>query len=366
MKQTVIHQLHVQRQAAMTEFRGWQVPSRYADAGEEYRAVRMAAGLFDIGYLGRIELSGPGAANLLQQAFTRNVEKIPESSTAFGLLCTESGTILTDAVLFRLPAPVKGAAQRFLLTVSAENADKIAALLTQHAVADVAVTDRTASTAQFALQGPASSSVLEKLSRPHFKKIRPRHIKEFPLGGSGIVTVARTGYTGEDGYEFLVSAEQAETLWNLLLEAGRDAKVIPCGLESRDVLRLEMGYPLYGNDIDETRTPLEAGLATLVDFRKDFTGKDALLKMKAAGVEQRIVGFILSDKAAPRPGGSIFSENREIGTVTSGAISPALRGGIGLGYVFTRYAQAGQEVDVEAKDREIAAQIEDLPLYRKK
>lgn len=365
MKQTPIHHVHLQLKAKFTEFRGWQVPLQYAGVNEEYHAVRSAAGLFDVSHLGRIEVSGADASALLQKVFTREVPKQPEGSAVYGLVCAESGSILADAVLFRLPATVAGPGPRFLLTVSAETTEKVIAWLSRHVGKDAGITDRTAFTAQFALQGPASAGVIERLAAPHFKKIRPRALREIHLAGAP-VTISRTGCTGEDGYEFFVPAEQAEALWNLVLETGNNAAIMPCGLECRDVLRIEMGYPLYGNDIDETRTPLEAGLAPFIDFKKDFIGKDALLKLKADGVKERLVGFTLAQKATPRSGGSIFSEDREIGIVTSGALSPAVRSGIGLGYVLSRYAQPGQEVDVEVKDREIAAKIVETPFYRKK
>jgi aminomethyltransferase len=363
MKQTPIHHVHLQLKAKMGDFRGWQMPLQYAGVNEEYHAVRSAAGLFDVSHLGRIEIAGAGAPPLLQKTFTRDVVKQPEGSAAFGLLCSESGTIIADAVLFRLPAA--GTEPRFLLTVSTETKERAVEWLSRHAGKDAAIIDRTGFTAQFALQGPGSTGALEKLAVPHFKKIRPHSLREISLAGASVM-VSRTGYTGEDGYEFFVSAGQAEALWNLVLETGKDAGVIPCGLESRDVLRIEMGYPYYGNDIDETRTPLEAGLAAFIDFRKEFIGKDALLRLKQGGVKERLVGFVLAQKAAPRSGGSIFSEDREIGVVTSGALSPATRSGIGLGYVLSRYAQPGQEVDIEVKDREIAAKIVEIPFYRKK
>jgi aminomethyltransferase len=195
--------------------------------------------------------------------------------------------------------------------------------------------------------------------------MKPRAIREIPVASSAVI-VTRTGFTGEHGYELIAPADRAEALWDALMNAGRDEGILPCGFASRDLLRLEMGYLQYGSDLDETRTPLEAGLASFVDFKKDFIGKEALLKAKAGGVKQKIAGFVLLDKAIPRRGGSIFSENREIGVVTSGCLSPHLRKGIGLGYVVARYSQPGQEIEIEVRDREIVAKIVDLPFYKKK
>ena len=181
-----------------------------------------------------------------------------------------------------------------------------------------------------------------------------------------VVTISRTGYTGEQGYELFVPADRAGALWDAIMTSGRDRELLPCGFACRDILRMETGHLLYGSDLDETRTPLESGLGSFVDFKKEFIGKEALLKLQAEGPKQKLAGFILVDKGVPKSGGSIFSESREIGVVTSGVLSPRRRAGIGLGYVVSRYAQAGQEIEIEVRDKEIAAKIVDLPFYRKK
>ena len=359
MKQTAIHMNHLQLNAKMGEFRGWDVPLLFSSINEEYHAVRYAAGLFDIGFLGRIEIAGTGSAAFLQQVFSRDVSRQAEGSALYGLLCTDAGAILADAILLRLTGG------RYLLTISAGTTEKVLSWLGKLEGKSVILTDHAEKTAHFALQGPSSAAVIEKLAAPHFKKLRTRQVKELPAEG-GVVVISRTGYTGEDGYEFILPAASAPSFWDLLLQTGKDAGVLPCGNDVRDILRLEMGYLLYGNDIDETRSPWEAGLSSVVDVKKDFIGRDALIKLKAAGTRESIVGFALSERAVPRLGGSIFSENHEIGTVTSCALSPAMRGGIGLGYVQSRYAQPGQEVDIEAKDREFAAKIVEVPFYRKK
>jgi aminomethyltransferase len=229
----------------------------------------------------------------------------------------------------------------------------------------VQITETTQVLAQLALQGPQSLHILEKLVGPHFKKIKPRTIREVMILDTPVL-VSRTGYTGERGYEFFVPPDRAEMFWDAIMAAGSDRGILPCGFSCRDMLRLEMAYLLYGNDLDETHTPLEAGLASFVDFKKDFIGKEALLAIQSSGVKERLAGFFLLDKGIPKNGGSIFSENREIGIVTSGGHSPHLRKGIGIGYVISRYAQSGQEIEIEIRDKEIAAKITDLPFYKKK
>jgi len=364
MKQTVLHPRHELLKAKMTDFQGWQIPLQFSDVQDEYHAVRAAAGLFDISYLGRIEVGGAGAAALLQKVVTRNVVKIPEGTAHYGLLCNDAGSILDDVFIFHLSAAGTPGG-RFLLSTNSCNTEKVLNWLRQHTADDVQIIDRTQATAHLSLQGPHSLHILETLSGVHFKKIKPRAVRELTLAGSAVLA-ARCGYTGEHGYELIVPAERAGDLWDALLTAGSSDAILPCGFAARDILRLELGYLMYGNDMDETRTPIEAGLSAFIDFKKDFIGKDALQKIMTEGPKQKLAGFVLLEKGVPKTGGSIYSENREIGVVTSGCQSPHLRKGIGLGYLVTRYSQPGQEIEIEVRDREIAAKIVDLPFYRKK
>ena len=359
MKQTVLHQKHLQAHAQLTEYQDWQTPLQFSMVLDEYHAVHTAAGLFDIGYLGRIEITGLSAAPLLQKVLTRNIAKITTGSVHYSLICNESGFILDD-ILVQHPA-----SNRYLLTTNACNTNKILLWLKNHATDDAAVFDKTGALAQFALQGPQAFPILEKLTGPHLGKMKPRVVREATIQDI-VVTISRTRFTGDQAYELIVPADRAEALWDAIMAAGSDRGLLPCGVACREILRLETGHLLYGNDLDETRTPFEAGLGSFVDFKKEFIGKEALLKLQAEGPKQKLAGFILVDKGVPKSGGSIFSESREIGVVTSGVQSPHRRTGIGLGYVVSRYAQAGQEIEIEVRDKEIAAKIVDLPFYRKK
>lgn len=359
MKQTVLYQKQLQANAKMTEFQGWQVPAQFFTVLDEYYAVRTAVGLFDLSFLGRIEVSGPGAADLLRTVFSRNMAKMTEAAASYGLICNETGNILDDGIVYHL----KG--DRHLLTTNAVNTDKIHKWLTKHATPNVQVIDKTQELAQLALQGPQSLLLLEKLIGPGFKRLKQKAIKEMVLADTPVL-VSRTGYTGEHGYEFFVPADRAELVWDAIVSAGKAFSLLPCGLSVRDILRLEMGFPQYGNDIDETRNPFEAGLGAFVDLKKEFIGKEALLKISTEGVKQKLIGFELSDKSMPKIGGTILSENHEIGMVTSSNQSPHVRKTIGLGYVESRYAKPGLEIEVEVKDREIASKIVELPFYRKK
>ncbi len=363
MKQTALSSLHRDRSARMTEYQGWQVPAQFSDPAEEYHAVRTAAGLFDVGFLGRIEVTGAGAEDLLQKVFTRDVTAMTDGTLLYGLLCNDDGFIVDTVLVFRLPSPRSG--RRFLVTTNAICTEKVARWLAGHAGADTAITDSTGSLAQIALQGPGAEAVLEAVAGEHFKKIKQKRLKVVTLHGFTL-TISRTGFTGERGYEIFLTADRAADLWNTIGEAGKGFGLVPCGMVCREMLRIEAGYLLYGNDIDETRSPLESGQMPFVDMSKEFIGKSALAERRMRGAAESIIGFELLDKGIPRPGGTIFSENREIGTVTSGIHSPHRRRDIGLGYVTARYAQQGQEVEIEVKDREIAAKIVDLPFFRKK
>jgi len=364
MKQTVLYRKQELVHAKMADFAGWLVPLQFSDVQEEYRAVRTAAGLFDLSYLGRIEVRGPGAAALLQTVVTLDMSALAEGFVHYGIICNEAGCVLDDVLVFHLLSE-KTSPDRYLLSTNAANTDKILHWMKQRASNTVEIIDKTLFTVHLSLQGPRSLQILEKLTEHHVKKMKPKAVQEFLIADASVI-ISHTGYTGEHGYEFIASADRAEPLWDAIMSAGGEFGLHPCGFASRDILRLEMGHLLYGNELDETRTPLEAGLSHFINFSKDFIGKGSLLRLKAEGVKQKLAGFHLLDKGIPKIGGSIFSENREVGVVTSGCLSPHLRKGIGLGYIIARYSQPGQEIEIEVRDREIAAKIVELPFYKKK
>ena len=363
MKQTALNSVHSQRAAKMIEFQGWQLPAHFSDPTDEYHAVRGTAGLFDMGFLGRIEVSGAGSEALLQSLFTRNVAKLAEGAALYGLLCNESGFILDTVLVFKLPPEVPG--KRFLITANAASTDKVLEWLKKNTSRNTVINDLTGTMAQLALQGPQVDVVLEALSGAHFKKIKQKRLKTITLAEIPVI-ISRTGFTGERGYELFFPADKAVILWDALLTAGKIYGLLPCGMTCRDILRLEAGYAQYGIDIDETRTPIEPGLLPVVDLHKSFIGKDAIVQRTGEAIQSMLIGFELYDKGIPRLGGTIFSENREIGSTTSGNHSPHRRRDIGLGYVLTRYAQPGQEIEIEIKDKEIAAKIVELPFYKRK
>ena len=363
MKQTVLAPVHTRLSAVMTDFQGWRVPAQFGDPAEEYNAVRHSAGLFDVGYLGRIEVSGPQAVQAIQAFFTRKVGELAEGTAIFGLLCNDQGGIFDAVLLFRLFSD--GPEPRFLITTSAPATDHVRKSISASTSGKIQVTDSTETTAQFALQGPRSDAVIEAVSGSSFKRLKRKKMKKCEIDGVPVL-VSRTGFTGERGFELFSPAAQAEDLWKSLLSAGKAFGLLPCGMTCREMLRVEAGYCLTGNELDGTRTPLETGLMAIVDLNENFLARDAVSRLKTSPPDYRLVGFELYDKGIPRQGGTIFSEVKEIGVVTSGVHSIARRKDIGLGYVLQRYTQPGQEIEVEIKDTEAAAKIVALPFFRKK
>lgn len=364
MKQTVLHNLHTEAGAVMTDFQGWRVPSLFSDIDDEYHAVRNAAGLFDTGFLGRIEISGDGAEAALQPLFSRNIAQVAEGTAVYGLFCNDQGGIIDAALLIRLPAAESG--NRYLITTNAVARNRISALLTAGtAAAGLQVADRSEDTAQFALQGPRADAILESVAGSSFKRLKQKKAKEMRISGIPVL-ISRSGFTGERGFELFIPSSQAKNIWQLLLTAGKSHGLLACGMNCREMLRVEAGYALTGNDLDESRNPVDAGLLAVVDLNAPFSARNAINDLKARGPQQKLVGFELFEKGIPRPGGTIFSEIKEIGSVTTGVHSIGRRRDIGLGYVLARYSQPGQEIEVELKDREATAKIVALPFYRKK
>jgi aminomethyltransferase len=363
MKRSALFDVHAKLSARMMEYQGWEVPAQFGDPSEEHHAVRTAAGLFDVSFLGRVELSGAGADALLQTVFSRSLEKFTEGAVRYGILCDEQGAIIDTVLLFRLSAGRND--RRYLLTTSPLAKAQVIEWLRQHSDHSVLIADRTLEMGQLALQGPRAEVILETLVGSGFKKLKDKRLREMTIAGAPVL-VSRTGYTAERGYELFAPAAHLPALWDAALATGRDYGAQPCGALVREMLRVEAGYPKHGAEFGSGRTPLEAGLSMLLDGAGDFVGKAALASLKETGVAEKLVGYELLDKGIPRSGSTIFSESREIGVATSGCHSTHCRRDIGMGYVSTRYAQPGQEIEVEIKDLEVAARIVNLPFYRRK
>ena len=360
MNTTPLYNRHKALGARFIEFAGWEMPLQYSGVIEEHHAVRKAAGLFDVSHLARIEIKGEDAIPFINKLITKDLEKLKQGYSQYTLLCNENGGIIDDLLLYKKPDA------SIFLCANAINSEKVIAWLKKHAATyNVDIRDITDTFAQIAIQGPEAKEILQKLTSTNLSEIKRFAFAEINFD-STIILVSRTGYTGEDGFEIYPSASEAETVWDLLLSTGGESGLKPAGFGARDTLRLEMGYLLYGHDIDEKTTPLEAGLGRFVSFKKgDFIGKEALIAQRHNGIRKRLIGFELIDKGIPRQGCKIFAKGIEIGAVTSGNMSPTLKKGIGLGYVNIGYDKIGNEITVEIRGKALLARVVSLPFYRK-
>ncbi len=364
MKHTPLFEGHVAAGAKLVDFSGWEMPIQYSGVVDEYQAVRKQAGLFDISHMGRIVLSGREALSFLQRVTTNDVSKLAPLQSQYSMVCNQHGGIKDDIFVYHFKP------HEYLLCVNASNREKLVAWLQEQAngTPGVEIRDRSSEIAQMALQGPVSESILTKLGVSGLPSLKPRHCLDTPLLGTTTL-ITRTGYTGELGYELYVPTDGSLRLWNELLIAGETAGLKPAGLGARDLLRLEMGYLLYGNDISEDTTPLEANLGWVVAFSKgDFIGRDALTRQQEAGISQQLVAFELIHKAVPRHGFKVVnsrSNEKGIGEVTSGNLSPILQKGIGLAYVLPAYSREGASLAIDIRGKAVPAVVVKPPFYKK-
>ncbi len=359
MKRVPLVEAHKGLGAKITEFSGWEMPLSYSGVLEEHRIVRSSVGVFDISHMGRFDLQGQDAEKALDALTTNAVKKMSVGSAQYSLLLNEEGKILDDIVIY------KRGPHQFLVCVNAGNTESDRRWVSDHlSGAIVTFTDQTETHAQLAIQGPRSAEVLQSLSTGDIGGIRRMHGREQVVAGAPGY-LARSGYTGELGYEFYFDAEDAADLWNRILEAGKPFGILPCGLGARDTLRLEMGYMLYGHDIDATRTPFEASLDWVVDMSKgDFIGRGALAAQREKGLQSKLVGFELLQKGVPREDFLTFPNGKEIGVVTSGNLSPSLNKGIGMGYILVNYADEGSEILIDIRGKTLPGIVVRRPFYK--
>ena len=359
LKSTPLHAEHVEAGGKMVPFAGYQMPVQYATGiVAEHKAVRQAAGLFDVSHMGELEVRGPQALELVQHLTTNDASRLVVGQAQYSVLCQDDGGALDDCIVYRL-------ADRYMVVVNASNLDKDRSWILSHMEGfDAKVEDRSEATGLLALQGPRAAEILAPLTDVDLDAVAYYHFAEGRVADRQAL-VSRTGYTGEDGFELYVGAGDAPAIWRRLLEHGAAAGLIPCGLGARDSLRLEMGYALYGNDLDERRTPLEAGLGWVVKLDKgDFLGRDALVRQKEAGVREKLVGFVLKERGFPRHGYGLRWNGEAVGEVTSGVHSPSLEQGVGMGYVAVEAAKPGTPLEVMIRDRPAAAEVARPPFYK--
>jgi aminomethyltransferase len=355
---TPLYDAHVRAGARVVDFAGWEMPVQYAGILDEHEAVRAAAGLFDVSHMGEVVFRGPRALESLQRVFTNDLARCADGQAQYGCLCRDDGGIVDDVVVYRR------AADDLLVCVNAANRAKDYEWLHGHAEgADVA--NESDAWAQLALQGPLAAQVLQKLTSLRLGSVGTYRFTNGDVAGVPCI-VARTGYTGEDGFELFCPPERATGLWDALLEAGGPEGVRPAGLGARDSLRLEMAYRLYGSDMDDGTTPLEAGLSWVVKLEKgEFVGREALRRQKVAGLQRKLVGFTLTEPGIPRHGYRVLQDGKPVGAVTSGTRSPSLQIPIGLAYVPAALAAEGSTFAVEIRGRPVAARVVKTPFYQK-
>ncbi|MBI2553254.1 MAG: glycine cleavage system aminomethyltransferase GcvT [Candidatus Rokubacteria bacterium] len=360
LKRTPLYGVHVRAGARMVPFGGWEMPVQYAGIVEEHRTVRSAVGLFDVSHMGEFEIAGPGAPAVLQRLTTNDASALAVGQVQYSLLCDPDGGIVDDLTIYRLDA------DRFMLTVNAANIEKDWAWVTAEGRGDARWKNISAETALLAVQGPRAEALAGRLADVDVTAIGYYRFARGKVAGVSAI-ISRTGYTGEDGFELYVSAGQAVDLWDALMDAGKADGIVPVGLGARDTLRLEMKYALYGNDIDQTTNPIEAGLGWVVKIGKgEFIGRPAVERVKAEGPRRKLVGFEMVDRAVARHGYRILKGGAEIGVVTSGSYGPQVDRYIGMGYVPTECSKVGDEFEVEVRGKGQRAKVVQTPFYPSK
>ena len=349
LRRTPLYDRHVAAQAKLVPFAGWEMPVQYEGIRPEHLAVRRGVGVFDVSHMGQVETRGPDAQAFLQRVLSNDVRRIPEGGAQYSVMCREDGGVLDDLFSYRL------AECEYLTVTNAANHEKDLAWMQSHADGfDVDVVDRAADFAMLAVQGPAARALVSRLSDG---SLPPRfHCCERSVSGEAAL-VCGTGYTGEDGVELLLAPDGAPVVWDALLEGG----AAPVGLGARDTLRLEVCFHLYGNDMDENRNPIEAGLGWCCKERTGFIGSDAVAAMREAGADEKLVAFVIDGQGIARAGNPVAGG----GVVTSGTFSPCLERGIGMAYVPAASTEPGTRIEIEVRGTARAAEVSSKPLYRK-
>jgi aminomethyltransferase len=360
LRKTPLNARHRASNARMIPFAGWEMPIEYAGIVSEHMAVRTRAGLFDVSHMGEIEIAGKDALTAVQRVSSNDASKLQVGQAQYSGLLTPAGTYVDDMIVYRMGP------NHFLFVVNASNVAKDYAWISEQVkvAGEAAVIDSSSRYALIAIQGPASAEVLQPLSTVELADLRPFSFAHGHVADAR-VTVARTGYTGEDGFEIFLPPNMADAVWRGLLDAGRSVDIVPVGLGARDTLRLEAAMRLYGNDIDESTTALEAGLGWTLGWSKDFIGSEALREQKARGLERKLVGFEMVDRGIARHGYRVMRGDKAVGVVTSGTQTPYLKKAIGMAYVPIDVTSAGTEIDIDVRGRVSKARVIPLPFYKR-
>jgi aminomethyltransferase len=356
-KNVPLNDLHTKLGAKMIPFAGYNMPVRYSSDIEEHMAVRNSVGVFDVSHMGEFTVKGPQALDLIQRVTSNDASKLIDGQAQYSCLPNSTGGIVDDLIVYKIKD------QDYLLVVNASNIDKDWNWISQFNTQGAEMKNISDDICLFAVQGPKAAATLQKLTKTDLSAIKYYHFAIGDFAGVPEVIMSNTGYTGAGGFEIYVNKQYAEKVWNAIFDAGKEFEIKPIGLGARDTLRLEMGFCLYGNDIDDTTSPLEAGLGWITKFTKEFTNSAAIKAQKEAGVTRKLVGFKMVDKGIPRHDYVIKdAQGNVIGKVTSGTMSPMLSIGIGLGYVTTNLSAPGSEIFIDVRGKALKAVVSKLPL----
>jgi len=351
-----LHDHHARMGAKFMEFAGWEVPLQYTTIVEEHHAVRKAAGVFDVSHMGKFQIRGEGAYDFLELVLSNGLRKISDGRALYSLLLNEQGGVVDDVIVYQISRI------HFFMIVNAATREKDFRWLETHKPENVELTDESSAKTILAVQGPRSEALVSGIFRHDFKELRPFQFGFFDFSGESVF-VAATGYTGERGFEIVGLRENTPAIFERIFETGKAYGIRPAGFGARDTLRLEAKYLLYGQDMDDQTTPLEATLEWALDFSKNFIGREALWKQMDAGLLRRLAGFELINTGVARHGHEIVSGGQTIGVVTSGTFSPTFQKSIGLAYVPVEQGVMGNELDVKIRDKLVKAKVVKLPFY---
>lgn len=359
MKTVPLHQLHIRLGAKMVPFAGFEMPVRYSSDLDEHHTVRNAVGVFDVSHMGELSVKGPGALALIQKVSANDASALYDGKVQYSYLPNASGGVVDDLLVYRI------AEDDYFLVVNASNIEKDWNWIQSQNTEGVAMENLSDSLCLLAVQGPKATAALQKLTDVDLASMEYYTFKIGEMAGIKDIIISATGYTGAGGFEIYVKNADAEKMWDAVFEAGAEFGIKPVGLGARDTLRLEKAFCLYGNDIDDETSPLEAGLGWVTKFTKDFINSEALKAQKEAGLKRKLIGFEMIDRGIPRGHYELCdSEGNKLGEVTSGTQSPTLQKGIGLGYVPTEFSKAGTEIFVKVRDRLLKAQVVKTPFVK--
>lgn len=361
MKRTPLYERHLALGGRMIDFGGWELPVQYQGIIKEHEQVRNAAGLFDVSHMGEITVKGPNALGFIQRMVTNDMSGAQDMQAVYSPMCDENGGVVDDLLIYRIGE------EDYLLIVNAANTDKDYEWLCRHAPGRVELRNVSNEYAQLAIQGPNAERILQRLCGEPLEEIRfYRFRTDMNVAGVPAI-VSRTGYTGEDGFELYLPAGEAAGVWDKLLEAGQDDGLVPAGLGARDTLRFEVALPLYGHELSDSISPLEAGLGMFVKLDKAaFIGREALTAQKADGLKRRIVGFEMTERGIPRSHMDVYRDGSSVGVVTSGGFAPSVGKNLGLALVDMGSTAEGTVLDIIIRDKPVKAQVVRKPFYSKK